>query len=46
MNDKDLIEALKNEIDFLQREVERYKEQHKKLVNFIITLKDYDKKKD
>lgn len=39
-------EALYNEIDLLQREVERYKEQYKKLINFIIKLKDNDKRTD
>lgn len=38
-------EALYNEIDFLQGMVDRYKEQNKKLINFIIRLK-HDKKKD
>lgn len=28
-------EALYNEIDFLQREIDRYREQNKKLINFI-----------
>ena len=37
-------EALCNEIDFLQREVDRYREQNKKLINFIIKLKDNDKR--
>ena len=39
-------ETFCNEIDFLQEEVERYKEQNKKLVNFIIKLKDNDKRTD
>ena len=34
-------EALCNEIDFLQREVDRYMEQNKKLVNIIIRLRKY-----
>ena len=33
-------EALCNEIDFLQREVERYKEQNKQLMEIIFKLKD------
>ena len=37
-------EALYNEIDFLQREVDMYREQNKKLINFIIKLKDNDKR--
>ena len=32
-------EALCNEIDFLQGEVERYREQNKKLVEFIFKMK-------
>lgn len=32
-------EALCNEIDFLQREVERYKEQNRQLIRFIFKLK-------
>lgn len=38
-------EALCNEIDFLQREVDRYREQNKKLINFIIKLKNNGNKK-
>ena len=33
-------EALCNEIDFLQREVDRYKEQNKQLMEIIFKLKD------
>lgn len=33
-------EALYNEIDFLQGEVERYKEQNKQLMEIIFKLKD------
>lgn len=33
-------EALCNEIDFLQREVERYKEQNRQLMEIIFKLKD------
>ena len=33
-------EALYNEIDFLQEEVERYKEQNKQLMEIIFKLKD------
>ena len=32
-------EALCNEIDFLQREVERYKKQNRQLIRFIFKLK-------
>ena len=32
-------EALCNEIDFLQREVDRYREQNRKLVEFIFKIK-------
>lgn len=32
-------EALCNEIDFLQKEVDRYREQNRKLVNIIFKLK-------
>lgn len=32
-------EALCNEIDFLQKEVDKYREQNKKLINLIIKLK-------
>lgn len=32
-------EALFNEIDFLQREIDRYREQNNRLINFIIKLK-------
>ena len=32
-------EVLCNEIDFLQREVDRYREQNRKLVNIIIRLR-------
>lgn len=40
-------EALCNEIDFLQREVDRYREQNKKLVKIIFKLrKYYDKRAD
>lgn len=38
-------EALCNEIDFLQKEVYKYREQNKKLINFIIRLK-HDKRAD
>lgn len=38
-------EALCNEIDFLQREVDKYREQNKKLINFIIKLKNNGNKK-
>lgn len=38
-------EALCNEIDFLQREVDRYREQNKRLINLIIKLKN-DKRAD
>ena len=31
--------AYRNEIDFLQREVDRYREQNKKLVEFIFKMK-------
>lgn len=34
-------EALYNEIDFLQRKIDRYREQNKKLVNIIIRLRKY-----
>ena len=34
-------EALCNEIDFLQREVDRYKEQNRKLVKIIFKLRKY-----
>lgn len=33
-------EAYRNEIDFLQHEVERYKEQNKQLMEIIFKLKD------
>ena len=33
--------ALCNEIDFLQREVDRYREQNKKLVKIIFQLRKY-----
>ena len=40
-------EALCNKIDFLQREVDRYREQNRKLVNIIFRLrKYYDKRAD
>ena len=32
--------AYRNEIDFLQKEVERYKEQNKQLMEIIFKLKD------
>ena len=32
-------EALYNEIDLLQRQVERYKEQNRQLIRFIFKLK-------
>lgn len=32
-------ESLRNEIDFLQREVDRYREQNKKLIGLIIRLR-------
>lgn len=34
-------EALCNEIDFLQREVDMYREQNKKLVKIIFKLREY-----
>lgn len=34
-------EALCNEIDFLQREVDMYREQNKKLVKIIVKLRKY-----
>ena len=34
------LEAYRNEIDFLQHEVERYKEQNKQLMEIIFKLKD------
>lgn len=34
-------DALCNEIDFLQKEVDKYREQNKKLVNIIIRLRKY-----
>lgn len=38
-------EAMCNEIDFLQREVDRYKEQNRNLVKIIFKLrKNYDKR--
>lgn len=40
-------EALCNEIDFLQREVDMYRVQNKELVNIIFKLrKYYDKRAD
>ena len=36
-------EALCNEIDFLQREVDRYREQNKQLMEIIFKLKDKQK---
>ena len=33
-------EALCNEIDFLQEEVERYKEQNRQLIEMIFKIKD------
>lgn len=39
-------EALCNEIDFLQKELDRYREQNKKLINFIIRLKHNDASND
>ena len=33
-------EALCNEIDFLQREVDRYREQNRQLIEIIFKLKD------
>ena len=38
-------EALCNEIDFLQKEVDKYREQNKKLINLIIKLKNNGNKK-
>lgn len=37
------LEAYRNEIDFLQHEVERYKEQNKQLMEIIFKLKDKQK---
>lgn len=34
------LEAYRNEIDFLQHEVERYKEQNKQLMEIIFKIKD------
>lgn len=39
MNDSDMIEALRNEIHFLQAEVDRYRAQNKKLVELIYTTR-------
>ena len=36
-------EALYNEIDFLQHEVERYKEQNRQLMEMIFKIKDRQK---
>lgn len=36
-------EALCNEIDFLQREVDRYREQNRQLIEIIFKLKDKQK---
>ena len=36
-------EARCNEIDFLQREVERYKEQNRQLMEIIFKIKDRQK---
>ena len=36
-------EALCNEIDFLQREVDRYREQNRKLMEIIFKIKDRQK---
>lgn len=33
------LEAYRNEIDFLQHEVERYKEQNRQLIRFIFKLR-------
>lgn len=38
-------EALCNEIDFLQREVDMYREQNKKLVKIIFKLRKYYEKR-
>lgn len=38
-------EALCNEIDFLQREIDNYIEQNKKLINIIIKLR-HEKRTD
>ena len=37
------LEAYRNEIDFLQRQVERYKEQNRQLIEIIFKLKDKEK---
>lgn len=34
------LEAYRNEIDFLQHEVERYREQNRQLMEIIFKLKD------
>ena len=34
------LEAYRNEIDHLQRQVERYKEQNRQLIEIIFKLKD------
>lgn len=36
MNDKDLIEALENEVDFLRKSNDMLVEQNKKLMDYII----------
>ena len=36
-------EALCNEIDFLQREVDRYREQNRQLMEIIFKIKDRQK---
>ena len=36
-------EALYNEIDFLQREVDRYREQNRQLMEIIFKIKDRQK---
>lgn len=37
------LEAYRNEIDFLQHEVERYKEQNRQLMEIIFKIKDRQK---
>ena len=37
------LEAYRNEIDLLQRQVERYKEQNRQLIEIIFKLKDKEK---
>ena len=43
MDEDMMIEALRNEVGFLQKEVDRYRRQNKELIELIFKMKKYEK---